>query len=72
MSAETRTVTREHEEVTAVICDRCGKRYPQPTFPGGSVEVQFGYGSRYDMDRHEFDFCDDCAEILLDYLREKS
>jgi len=58
--------------VDEIICDWCGKNfmiYERETdcaFPcGGTVHVNFGYGSRFDtaeLKEYTGDVCDDCFE----------
>lgn len=70
MTAETEIVMREHTKVVAVVCDRCGLRHAQPNWPGGVLTLQFSYGSAYDLDHHEIDLCDACAQAVLAFARE--
>ncbi|RLC46742.1 MAG: hypothetical protein DRH57_05500 [Candidatus Cloacimonadota bacterium] len=60
----THTETIQKEKIVAITCNCCGK-----TVEGDHVEYasdietwehDFGYGSRFDMDRVSMDICDDC------------
>lgn len=53
--------------VLEVRCDRCGQNFKLPRSSGvKGVEfaLDFGYGSRFDLETWDFDLCDDCAEWL--------
>jgi hypothetical protein len=61
-----------------VICNKCGMTYDEETFdpemPQGYEEwqwdtihafkVDFGYGSKHDMEQWNFDLCEGCIEEL--------
>jgi hypothetical protein len=68
--------------VDEIVCDWCGKNFliydssSDCTFPcGGTVKIDFGYGSRFDSATPEEwsgDICDDCFEgELKKHLRKK-
>lgn len=58
------------------ICDNCGKLFAvPPEQPPMSLTYTFGYGSAYDGEQLEADFCPDCAEKIakaIFLLREKT
>jgi len=47
-----------------IRCAWCGKTTPKIGeywhFPGGKINITFGYGSRYDMQDIDAHICDDC------------
>ena len=59
--------------VDEIICDWCGKNFlvhdgeTGYDFPcGGTVLIDFGYGSRFDSaepEEYKGDICDDCFEL---------
>lgn len=59
---ETQTVQRD--VVTSIICNKCGKEFPQ--YEGcfsdeiEHFKVEFGWGSFLDMNVFIFDLCDNC------------
>lgn len=60
----------EIEKLLSITCNMCGKTY---TYKDGyfehditTVNVQFGYGSKFDTENWEFDLCDDCLEKIVD------
>lgn len=66
-----------------IVCDWCGKNFliydwsSHYSFPcGGTINIDFGYGSRFDShlkeDEYVGDICDDCFENnILSHLRQK-
>lgn len=74
---ENRRVTR-HEVVfvaNKVTCNKCGKsadikegdapdiQYKLEKFP--TIELGFGYGSKWDMERWSFNLCEECLETFV-------
>jgi len=57
----TETITKE--ETVSITCDCCGKVTDDENIWASDIETwshEFGYGSRFDMDRVSMDICDDC------------
>jgi hypothetical protein len=63
---ETKTIKEmtERHEIIAVTCDFCKKSFKKDlgVFPGGSIVIEFGYGSKHDLRRFTGDICDDCLD----------
>lgn len=59
----TYTETIQKEEIVSLTCDCCGKVCEDDHVWASDIETwnhEFGYGSKYDMDRVSIDICDDC------------
>lgn len=67
-TTEPRNRTETIAVVSSIRCDRCGKetmnRSGYHDREGTTFTLDFGYGSRFDLDQWRFDICDDCAEWL--------
>ena len=66
--------------IDKITCDKCGKvnelTWPEQEFtnwPGTSITIDAGYGSRFDFLNSErllrFDVCDDCTDEFLKQLK---
>ena len=59
---------KDTEELRELICNGCGKtlalREGQPAEGVCSVEVQWGYFSGKDGEKHRFDLCEACYDRL--------
>ncbi|MGN0399689.1 MAG: hypothetical protein ACI4EO_06140 [Blautia sp.] len=60
---------QKNSELTEIYCNRCGKkirledgRIEEGIFHG---KVTWGYFSGKDMERHEFDLCEDCYDAVV-------
>lgn len=60
---------QETEKLSEVYCNRCGKKLRvengivmEGVFP---VNIVWGYFSRKDSQRHEFDLCEDCYDAVI-------
>lgn len=67
-------VSREVEALDTVICNRCKRSIKVDQYgyyAGGTVDINTGYGSRFDLTLSESsiedrpDLCDDCIEWFL-------
>lgn len=61
----------ETEKVITVSCDFCQKEFDKLTVQCegfGSINIEFGYGSKYDGIRYSGEICDNCFEI---HFKEK-
>lgn len=51
------------QEISTAICDACGKE------AFSTLKMEFGYGSSYDMEVIEVDFCEkhgnECRDLIL-------
>ena len=56
-------------ELKELVCNRCGKKIKidQGAAAEGvcTVQVQWGYFSRKDGERHTFDLCEDCYDEIV-------
>jgi len=63
----TETITKE--EIISLTCNKCGKTVEGDHIAYASdIETwthEFGYGSRFDTDKLEFELCDECVESFL-------
>ena len=66
---ETKTV--KEKVVKKLICNACGSK--QDPYEGNCTEINinFGYGSRYDGDRWEIELCDNCLDKFKNELKIK-
>lgn len=62
-------VVKETKEVQDIRCNKCGKEIPviDGCAKTGvfSVDYQWGYFSEKDGERHRFDLCEQCYDMLL-------
>ena len=60
-----------------LICNKCGKTVKldkdawQKQESIQHFEIHFGFGSRFDMERWEFDLCEDCIEKIVKPFKYK-
>ena len=60
---------KKEKEQVRTICGWCGKKSDKcGFFAGGSGNISFGYGSKFDGAVYKFDICDDCFEQYTDKL----
>ena len=58
-------------EVEKVVCDYCGNDFEVqardgvPTFPGGTMSLEFFFGSKFDGQKAVLDICDKCFEAHI-------
>lgn len=56
------------EKITAIFCNKCGRqlRYSSDVAQEGvcSVNVNWGYFSNKDGERHKFDLCENCYDDI--------
>jgi protein-arginine kinase activator protein McsA len=61
-------IIRVDKEVPDIItCDFCGttlKKFDVDFWEGTHFTLDFGYHSKFDTEKWEFDICDECAEKL--------
>lgn len=58
----------EREVLARVYCDECGKEFDKTTVDcsgWGQVNLTFGYGSKFDGESYNGDFCDKCSMKLI-------
>ncbi|PAD91666.1 hypothetical protein [Shouchella clausii] len=80
---ENRRVTRYDVEFVAktITCNKCGKsadikegdysdlHFKREEFP--TIELSFGYGSKWDTERWSFNLCEECLESLVESFAHK-
>lgn len=66
---ETKEIRKEINEVTYIICNKCGKQIKKE---GGvwksevlSIQKRWGYFSEKDNEVHSFDLCEECYDNLI-------
>lgn len=69
------------QKATAIICNQCGREIRLDGLDNKSYEYQlaqaevlpvkhqWGYGSKYDTERHTFDLCEECYDKLIQGFR---
>lgn len=75
--------TMEEMKLSVIICNQCGKEIQIPSDEEGTFQADvakaevfaadysWGYGSKYDMERHQFDLCETCYEKLIEGFQVK-
>lgn len=80
---ETRRVTRYDVEFVAktITCNKCGKsadikegdyydfHFKREEFP--TIELSFGYGSKWDREHWSFNLCEECLETFVESFVHK-
>lgn len=80
---ENRRVTRHDVEFVAktITCNKCGKsadikegdysdlHIKREEFP--TIELSFGYGSKWDMEHWAFNLCEECLETFVESFAHK-
>lgn len=64
---KTKIVKVNKEFSDKILCDFCGRKFKcfmDVCFEGAHFVLTFGYPSKFDDERWEFDICDECAEKL--------
>ena len=66
---------------TKVVCNRCGLTFDDTNSQYGYEEwqwdtihefdIEFGYGSKHDLDGWTFDLCEDCIEEIVTTFKIK-
>ena len=59
-----KVITPYQREESIKLCDKHNKRECN-----GNLWLTFGYGSKHDEKEMSLDFCDECADKLLKYLK---
>lgn len=55
----------------SIICNKCGKEFIRVednycwNAEIHSIQIEFGYGSQYDLERWSFDLCEDCLTEFI-------
>ena len=61
-----------HKEVVAIKCDRCHKEYSNDyDHDITPIQIEFGYGSKFDTEIWNFDLCDECIEEVFKDIDKK-
>ncbi|MFI3208549.1 MAG: hypothetical protein R3Y40_05385 [Eubacteriales bacterium] len=57
----------EEKELGKIICNQCGEEIKVDVTKGEVFQAKYswGYGSKYDLQRHEFDLCETCYDKLI-------
>jgi len=64
---KTKTIRVDKEVPDKITCDFCGcilSKLDVDMWEGSSFTLTFGYHSKFDTEKWEFDICDECAEKL--------
>jgi hypothetical protein len=62
-------VVQEEEILENVICNMCGSKQDPHVGNCTDITINFGYGSKYDGDKWEFDLCDDCLDNIKNQMK---
>ncbi|MCI8836253.1 MAG: hypothetical protein HFH24_12955 [Ruminococcus sp.] len=61
--------TKEIQEISKIICNRCGKEIPVvnglPQEGVFSADYTWGYFSQKDGEKHSFELCEACYDAFL-------
>ena len=64
-----RNNTKEIQEISKIICNKCGKEIPVaggvPSEDMLEVEKRWGYFSGKDGETHSFDICEKCYDNMV-------
>jgi len=64
-----KSILKKDKKLVQIACDWCGKKSGKDGFfEGGSGEISFGYGSKFDGANCKIDICDDCFEKYADKM----
>jgi len=70
-----KTVLVEKVEATSIVCNRCGMSFDcDEDFANNLIhdfDIQFGYGSRHDLEEWNFDLCEACIEEIVESFKIK-
>ena len=57
----------------STVCNKCGKKFNNERIgnPITEIEINFGYGSKYDNQKWVFDLCDECIYELTNDFKIK-
>ncbi len=59
------TMQRSREKkLEKIICNQCGEVISLEA-EAFSIAYKWGYGSKFDLEKHEFDLCESCYEKLI-------
>lgn len=67
-TVEEKNVTLYDKVLTKAVCNRCGKEVtnkkesPWEVNEIHNITIDFGYGSKFDLQTWNFDLCDECLE----------
>lgn len=68
-----KTVTVIDKEVTEIICNICGQKVDKDLYGNFfdyiHLEKTWGYNSKWDMESHSFDICQNCYEKIMKNAR---
>ena len=63
------TVTEEHEKLTDVFCDICGKSCKtEMDYEFAVLAADWGFDSKKDGEHHHCDICEDCYNEVVDFI----
>jgi len=70
-----KTILVERVEATAIVCNRCGMSFDcGEEFENNLIHnfnIEFGYGSKHDLEEWNFDLCEACIEELVESFKIK-
>jgi len=64
-------VVEKRDKLTSIICNKCGKNqeledeFDLEINKFQTINLSFGYGSKYDMEYWNFDLCEECVTDLV-------
>lgn len=78
---EYKTINTQKRVESKVICNKCGMTYDDDVSEYGYEEwqwdtiypfkVEFGYSSKYDLQRWSFDLCENCIDEIVSTFKIK-
>ena len=68
-----KTVLVEKVEATSIVCNRCGMSFDCDDYFENNLihnfNIEFGYGSKHDLEGWNFDLCEACIEELTESFK---
>lgn len=61
------------EKLDKIYCDRCDKLCTDEVYGNeyAVLEAMWGYASKKDGTKQEFELCEDCFDIVVDFIKSK-
>lgn len=56
--------------IKELACDKCGVMADHDAGNITPIKIEFGYGSRFDLETWSIDLCDDCIEEVVKPFEE--
>jgi len=60
--------TKQIQAIDKITCDLCGSNCTQEN---ALLSADWGYSSKKDGIQHRINFCENCFDVLVDWIRNK-